>query len=291
MNIFSIAAGFFLRTLLELTHNYVLVVVIFTIAVKLITMPIEKLGTKASKKYTDLKPKIEKIKNSGLDVHGVEEALTKLYEENNIKYINVLAKPLSMVLTMIMFIGFVNAIYMPLTYILRFSKDTIASVQGVFGNLSELQLMEAFDISKASSLQPEVVSKISTLISSMTIGDWNLSKVPSVKYMLWLPIIALAIRIIAMGLSAVRTLVYSKVDVNSLDNPDYFLSVKKGIKRSLITDLVFFALFCTLVFSLPASLSIYWITSSAMGIIMLLIDFCITYPKLKNEYYEKAGRP
>ncbi len=280
MNIFSIAAGYVLNFLLNITHNYLFAIIAFTILVRLITVPIEKLGARASKKYTDLKPQIEKIKNSGMDVHGVEDALVKLYEENHISYKHVFAKPLSMLLSMVLFVGFIGAVFSPLTYVLRFSKETIAGFQSVLGNLSELQIVEAFRGANVVDFSDgAAVEKLTQFLENMTVFGVDLSRTPTVDYLLWLPILALALRILIIGLSALRMYVFARFDENI---------TPKVIRRGIIFDFVMFALFCTLAFTLPASLCVYWITSSVINLIISIVGFITGVRRYKKQVAESV---
>lgn len=266
MFVFPYVVGFLLEWLLNLFNNYFIALIAVTILLKIATMLLDAIGAKMSSKYTKLIPQVDAIKNSGGDVHQVEAELTELYKQNNIKTINFLAKPLATFINLCLITGFIKALFSPLTYMLRFPKEILTTLSTACGTGSQMAMLALFNSDSgvfASVLNSDYFQKLETMSHQMIVGGWDLSVIPTVKYLFWLPVIALTIRVVQIVMSAVYSyLMYKK-----------FGGDVKKIKRGLIVNLITFAMFSTLVFAVPAGLSVYYITSSILNIFVSTFNF------------------
>lgn len=276
MYLIPYAVGFLLELLLKLFNNYFTALLIVTVLLKIVTMLLDLAGAKASEKYTKLKPQVEAIKNGGGDVHQVEAGLTELYEKNNVKTINFLAKPIMTMLNLLLITGFIKALFSPLSYMLRFSKELLATLSVACGTSSQMNMLAMFNADSgvfATTLNASDFAKLEMLSKRMIVGGWDLSVVPTVKYLFWLPVIALTIRVLQIIMSSVYTYLMCK----------RYNGDMKRVKRGLIVNLVSFALFSTLVFTVPAGLSVYYITSSVLNIVVSTVAFLKDGAKHSNQ--------
>lgn len=282
MYLFPYVIGFALQGLINLFNNYFVALVVVAVVLKVITMLITNAGNKLSSKYKNLLPQVEKIKNTAGDVHQVEAGLTKLYEENGVKEINFFAGPVTTFIVVMLITGFIKALFSPLKYMYRFPKEILASLAEACGTGSQMSMLAMFNSDStmfANVLNEQYYDKLSTLSSSMIVGGWDLSVVPSAKYLIWLPIIALSVRVLQIIISVVSSYVADKENGTGT----------KKTKKNLVFSLISLALFSTLVFNVPAGLSVYYIISSVID--MFVSDYTFVKnmkKKTPTETVEKA---
>lgn len=282
MYLFPYVIGFALQGLINLFNNYLVALVVVAVVLKVITMLITNAGNKLSSKYKKLLPQVEKIKNTAGDVHQVEAGLTKLYEENGVKEINFFAGPVTTFIVVMLITGFIKALFSPLKYMYRFPKEILASLAEACGTGSQMSMLAMFNSDStifANVLNEQYYNKLSTLSSSMIVGGWDLSVVPSAKYLIWLPIIALSVRVLQIIISVVSSYVADKENGTGT----------KKTKKNLVFSLISLALFSTLVFNVPAGLSVYYIISSVID--MFVSDYTFVKnmkKKTPTETVEKA---
>lgn len=282
MYLFPYVIGFALQGLINLFNNYFVALVVVAVVLKVITMLITNAGNKLSSKYKKLLPQVEKIKNTAGDVHQVEAGLTKLYEENGVKEINFFAGPVTTFIVVMLITGFIKALFSPLKYMYRFPKEILASLAEACGTGSQMSMLAMFNSDStifANVLNEQYYNKLSTLSSSMIVGGWDLSVVPSAKYLIWLPIIALSVRVLQIIISVVSSYVADKENGTGT----------KKTKKNLVFSLISLALFSTLVFNVPAGLSVYYIISSVID--MFVSDYTLVKnmkKKTPTETVEKA---
>lgn len=282
MYLFPYVIGFALQGLINLFNNYLVALVVVAVVLKVITMLITNAGNKLSSKYKKLLPQVEKIKNTAGDVHQVEAGLTKLYEENGVKEINFFAGPVTTFIVVMLITGFIKALFSPLKYMYRFPKEILASLAEACGTGSQMSMLAMFNSDNtifANVLNEQYYDKLSTLSNSMIVGGWDLSVVPSAKYLIWLPIIALTVRVLQIIISVVSSYVADKKNGTGT----------KKTKKDLVFSLISLALFSTLVFNVPAGLSVYYIISSVID--MFVSDYTFVKnmkKKTPTETVEKA---
>lgn len=282
MYLFPYVIGFALQGLINLFNNYFVALVVVAVVLKVITMLITNAGNKLSSKYKKLLPQVEKIKNTAGDVHQVEAGLTKLYEENGVKEINFFAGPVTTFIVVMLITGFIKALFSPLKYMYRFPKEILASLAEACGTGSQMSMLAMFNSDSTifvNVLNEQYYNKLSTLSSSMIVGGWDLSVVPSAKYLIWLPIIALSVRVLQIIISVVSSYVADKENGTGT----------KKTKKNLVFSLISLALFSTLVFNVPAGLSVYYIISSVID--MFVSDYTLVKnmkKKTPTETVEKA---
>lgn len=281
MYLFPYVIGFALQGLINLFNNYFVALVVVAVVLKVITMLIINAGNKLSSKYKKLLPQVEKIKNTAGDVHQVEAGLTKLYEENGVKEINFFAGPVTTFIVVMLITGFIKALFSPLKYMYRFPKEILASLAEACGTGSQMSMLAMFNFDStifANVLNEQYYNKLSTLSSSMIVGGWDLSVVPSAKYLIWLPIIALSVRVLQIIISVVSSYVADKENGTGT----------KKTKKNLVFSLISLALFSTLVFNVPAGLSVYYIISSVID--MFVSDYTLVKNKKKKTLTETGEK-
>ncbi len=122
-NICGIPFGWIMYGIYYLVNNYALAILIFTIVSKLILFPISYRQQVNTAKTQRLQPKLQKLqKKYGDDRQKLQEEQQKLYRE---EHVNPSASCLPMILQFVLLFGVMDAIYRPLTFILRMGDDLI----------------------------------------------------------------------------------------------------------------------------------------------------------------------
>lgn len=270
--IFSYLCGWLMQAFLLITKNhYIFAILLFMIANMIICYPVERWGKNKSKKYSDLKPEIGRIENSGGDVHQVEKELTELYDKHNISFWNVVAQPLSTLLGLFMLTGFFNAIMQPFKYILHLPKVDIALLAETFktGNQTAILNILCGDMTLLPEVSLDAALKLGNYVEALNSPKFfNLATIPTIKNLLWLPLVAVGMRLVQIGL----TFLYS------------YLKTKHIKISSLVMQGVFFFMFLTFAFTAPSILCVYWILGTVMGLIQqiyLLIKLAVDKKKRK----------
>lgn len=276
MFIFSRIAGFLIDALMQLfSNNYIITLCVFAVIVKAVTMPISIAGQKMSAKYKRLKPQIEEIKESGADVHEVERQLTELYDKHGVKTFNFLAGPSASALNFLVLVGFIKAIYQPLTYVLRLSPEEISTLAGIYNTASQTSILSAFIQSPslaATAIPFEDYNSLFAFAMGMTKFGWDLSQIPTAQYLLWLPILTLVIYFLKEGFSVFQTWYFTK-----------------QISSSIIASTVSILLAAWFTFSLPAGICVYWSAGAVVSLAINVFRFVRKYKQKKRLQPEKVG--
>lgn len=277
MFIFSRIAGFLIDALMQLfNNNYIITLCFFAVIIRAVTMPISIAGQKMSAKYKRLKPQIEEIKDSGADVHEVERRLTELYDKHGVKTVNFLAGPLSSLLNFLVLVGFIKAIYQPLTYVLRLSAEEIATLAGLYNTASQTSILSAFiqNPSLAATAIPfEDYNSLFAFAMGVTKSGWDLSQIPTAQYLLWLPILTLVVYLVKECFSVFQAWFFTRTMPT-------FTIVMSAV------SILFTAWFA---FSLPAGMCVYWTAGAVVSLAIKIFMFFRKYKREKHSRLEKIG--
>jgi len=127
--------GWIMSWMYELIQNYGIVLILFTILVRLLLFPLNIKQQKSTAKMALLQPKQEKLQRKyGKDKQRYNEELMKLYEEEGY---NPMASCWPMLLQMLFLFGIIEVVYRPLQYILKISKDTIEAATEILTSVGE----------------------------------------------------------------------------------------------------------------------------------------------------------
>jgi len=167
--------------------QYLWAIVVFTIATRLLTLPLGIKQQKGSVTMARLKPKIDALnKKFGKDKEKLNEATMALYKEENY---NPAAGCLPMLVQMLILFGLIGVIYNPLQFAVQIDKDKITGLSQATAILSS----------------PVVVK----------VGSNNINQLGSVNEVSQLNIEALEARVKNLN-NGTETITY----VNKLENDD-----------------------------------------------------------------------
>ena len=250
----------------QLGNNYVLSLLLFTIAIRLILLPSSVKQQKNTAKMRVFQPKIEKIqKKYGKDQKKVQEETMKLYEEEGY---NPMGGCFPLLIQLPIIYGLMDVVYRPINYLLRLPAEAAAAVNQVLTEIgngnraSEISLISDIAAGKTHGLSADIVAQIKTL--DLNFFGLNLGEVPS-----WST--ALIIIPILSGISSFAVSWFT-TKLSQQSNPA--MKQTGGMMKGMMIIMPLMSFF--IAFSVPAGVGLYWILSN---IIMGVQSFAL------NKYY------
>ncbi len=294
-----LALGWIIKVIYELTLNYGVAIILFTIIIKSILLPLNIKSQKSMRKQQKIQPIVAELqKKYANDQAKLQQEMMKVYKDNNV---SMAGGCLPMLIQMPIIIALYQAIRRPLTYMFNVPyKDVPAEILDKVNFLKD-SMLEKF---------PEVVGNLANVDaaniikeSQIQLSDWahringsgdpwfinfnflglDLSNTPwsAINYLSDIPnhldvFALLIIPVLAVISSIVQTKVSTKMsgqDLNQNSN-----SQAAAMSKSMLWMMPVMTGYFTLVF--PAGLGLYWIIS---GVVQIIQQFVLYY------YFEKKG--
>lgn len=254
-------------------HNYGVSIIIFTIAVKMVLLPLTIKQLNSASKMQVLQPQIKEIQKIYKDDKGkLNQELAKVYQENKA---NPAGGCLPLLVQMPILISLYWVITGPLKFMLNKSADQITQlasmIQGVNKNASSIQITI---INYFSQHRNELSSignllKPNELINMNFFGlhlgiksSYHIADLFGISSGTYLPLLLIPI------LAVVTTFISTKISMQQ--------TIKKSEKgrseNSIQNTMMYVSPLFTLIFSfqLPAGIVFYWIISNTFQIIQQL---------------------
>lgn len=301
--------GYCMRFLMEVLNNqYFLAIVIFTVATRLLLLPLNVRQQKTMAKTTRLQPKIQKIQKK-YNVQGItdmksrQEMQAKMNQEIQDLYAREGHNPMQMgcgpmMFQMVFLMGIIGIIYYPLPYVLGLSNfndnaqaigDLILPMyQDFIGDANakimyfQLNILEHFDLYRETLMTnfPDVFTAekcglITAYRDSMNLFGIDMTAVPHLKnneqwQIILIPILCL---VTSLGSSFVSTIIQKK------NNP----AVQQQQQQSMMMMLLMMPFFSFYIsFKVTAAVGFYWIISNLVAILQQLFIFK-QYPPKKTQ--------
>jgi len=250
-NIINIPLGYLFKGIYFLVNNYGLTIILFTIAIKLLLLPLNIKQQKSMKKMQALQPRLTKIQEKyAQDKEKQSQETMKLYQEAGV---NPMGGCLPMLLQFPVLIALYNIIRKPLSYVMMLSKENITVIAERLGmNLKDIN----FEISAAKALESSF-DKVKDIVSIDNIINFDffgfdLSVTPNLtsKYVL-IPILA-----------GVTTYLVSIVS-NKISGANANAQTAGSMKTM---NAIFPFMTAYFAITLPAGLGIYWTISNLFQI-------------------------
>ena len=264
-----------------LVQNYGLAIILFTLATKLVLLPLSIWIQKNSILMVKIQPEVNYLKaNMQGNLDAIAEGQSKIFKKA--KYHPMLAV-VPLILQIVLLLGVVEIIYHPLSYLFGFAKADILKLAEFIGantNESSFQLTIIDAIKSGSVTASTVVEGVSAetmgeIVTSVTKFDMNflgmnLSVVPSVVFGWYLLVPLFA------GLSS-WVLCFTQNCSNVLQHEQSNLN-KYGIMALSV------ALSLYLGFFVPSGIALYWMASNLLSVAqMYLLNLAIN-PKKYVDY-------
>ena len=276
--------GSILAFIYSLVKNYGLAIIVFTIVCKLILFPFTLKSKRGMYANMRIQPKMQELqKKYKNDKERYSLELQKLYKEEKV---SPMSGCLPMLITLPIMFGLYYVVTQPLTYLMKLSKDTIAAIatnlstilqgHGVEGtvieNLAKLadgQKVYSLEVTMADymhkyaselqALMPDLPEKVFNF--RFDLFGINLSKNPTYNFsdpnFSWGLLLIVAVSVATSFLSGYMTQKMNPMNAAQNGNDPAAKSTQSTNKMMLYMMPVMTLL---IGFSIPAAISIYWIT-------------------------------
>ena len=279
MNLIAKLLGWVMYVIYKVIPSYGIAIILFTIVVKLLTLPNTYKMQVNSARQGLLAPKLEKLRKSfANNPQRFQEEQNKLYQEEGI---NQTAGCLGSILTMVLLLGVYQVVMRPLTFVLRLVPDQITEAKDLLVNWLETQnITEKYIngrpeliILKYAKTNPEVFSSMSGFTDKLSgfnnnFLGFDLAGVPSLHpengwsftaiMLVLLPVLAT----IAQLVMTVITQAHSKKT-----NPA--AAQQMGGMNLMLYLSPLMTLWIGM--SVPAGMSFYWLVNSVISLIVQLL--------------------
>ena len=236
--------GTILRFFYELSGNYGVAIILFTLAVNIILLPLTWKQQKSTTKMQSIQPELKKIQQKYKnDKEKLNMEMMKLYKDNDI---NPMGGCLPLLIQLPIIFILYQIVYRPLTYMLSMAPDAIEALKTTY-NLHDYSA----EI-KIAALDPSINIDFNFL-------GLNLSETPSFSNFHWLWLIPALAGITTFALSWLTTKQSNarKTEKEENSTADTMQTMTKIMP--LIT--VWFA------FNFPAGIGFYWIMNNLFKMI------------------------
>ena len=257
--------GYVVYYIYQLTNNYAVSIIIFTIMLRIVLVPMAIKQQKSLARTSAFQPYINEInKKYAKNITKKNEELQKFYKIHNI---NPAAGCLPMFLPLIVLFGMLDVVYRPLVHIARLSPEVIENAMNIFKEAnsgvnvsnSSIQLNLISDVVnfpfRYESLGGDVLSSIQNIdLNFLGFNIGEIAKINSVTVLF--PILALIF-------SFLQVLISYKT--NSMPNT----TAGSPSFKFIMFTMPLFSVWISL--TVPIGVSLYWIVGYVLQIVQVLI--------------------
>lgn len=276
-----IPLGYLMKWCWQLVGNYGLAIILFTLATKVVLLPISIWIQKNSILMVKIQPEVNYLKanlNGNLDALAEEQS--KLFKRE--KY-HPMASLVPLILQIVLLLGVVFIIYHPMDYLFAYSSDTVNALAKFIGANPEessyqLAIIDAIKngtITSSTVIEGVSASELSKIVSTikdfkLTFCGVSLSVVPSVVWSWYIVVPILA------GFSS-WVMCYTQNLSNVIQHEQGKIN-QYGIMILSVALSLYLGLF------VPTGIALYWIASNLMSVAqMYLLNWAIN-PKKYVDY-------
>lgn len=258
-----------------LSNEYFIAIILFTVATRLILLPVNLHQQKATAKTARLQPKIQKIQKKypdPKDRNKMNQEMQDLYAREGHNPMQMGCGP--MIFQLVFLMGIVGIIYYPLSYIIGISNigdyaDQLTAFlesAGYTGNYLQLGILENWAAYKDQLIaqMPELftaerVADIDAFRSGMYLGGLDMTALPHWKdgLIVLIPIFSLLTSLASTGISML---------IQKKTNPAAAQQTASMVVMLLMMP--FFSFY--IAFKVPAAVGFYWIISNVVSILQQL---------------------
>ncbi len=263
--------GYLLNFFFQFSQNYAVAIVLFVIAIKLITFPLSIKQQKSMAKNARMAGKQKELqKKCGNDKQKYQEELQKLYQKEGV---SPMGGCLPMILPLIILMGVFYAVAYPLQNTLHIGADKVQQASAMITQIpgialggtnsfySELDLLSHFDKLQgplSAVFAPGDMAMIAPLSKGFHLFGLNLLETPSTAgfaSLLW--IIPL--------LSLITTLVQQMVTTRMQGNA----AQMQGCMKVMMYGMVLLSVYIS--YTVPAAVGFYYVLSSLFGFVQTIV--------------------
>lgn len=265
----------FIKPIYEIVQNYGWTIIIFTILIKLVTLPFTVKSQKSMAKMQQVQPLIAEVQRKyANNKEKQQQELMKIYDKYEI---SPTGGCMPMLLQLVILMGFIDIVYRPYTYLLGIGKDVISSAATELG-------LDA-NIFASSQLKivnyPELMEKLNITVDSLDLNFlwFDLSKVLSENkgdILMWvLPLIAVVLTILSTVIS--QNNATSKQNEKAKNDPQ--AQQAQAMSKSMYIMMPLMTAWIT--YSWPLGCALYWIISTLTQMIQQFVVNEFVIKKMK----------
>ena len=286
-DIVTVPFGYILKVLYDLTTNYGVAIILFSILVKLVLLPMNAKGKKSMMTMSRLTPDIERIKKKYPDDTNKQQQLTQeLYKKEGV---STCSGCLWSFIPLLILFPLYTVIRQPIEYMLGETAENAAAIVDVIKTAApELFGKNDFYAEMVAARHiPDFVEQIRAVlpeISEATLAGVNfdflgidLGKQPSINIFAWTAFdwanIGLFLLPVLSAASSVLSMLISNKQNDSVVTNEKGIQDKEAAKNSQQNQTAKTMMWMMPIMSLwigftvPAALSVYWLISGVLGTI------------------------
>ena len=268
----QIPFGYVLEFFYGFFHNYGIALILFSLAVKVILLPLSMKQKKSMMKTSRLQPKVKQIELAcGDDKQKYQQEVNQLYKDEGV---SMMGGCLWSLLPLLILFPLYNVIREPLQYLLHLTDSQVESVKAAFAAAKDIDVkkVDAYWQYAAAADMATYGKGIVENVKSINFNflGINLGEQPSWKFWTmrsWSEFGGLLIPIVSGGLNYLAMFISQKTNdtviTDDAGNKDAAsATAQTGKAMTFMMPLV------SVVFGyiMPLGLSIYWIAQSVLGI-------------------------
>ncbi len=293
-DLIAIPFGWLMRLIYQVVESYGIALILFTVFMKLLSLPSNYKTQVNSARIAMLSPKIEKLKKSfANNPQRMQEEQNRLYQEEGI---NPSAGCLSNLVMMIVLMGVYQVVMRPITYILNMSDQAAEALKLLSAWLTENNITEKYlnsrpelIILKYAETNPEIFSSIAEgkFLSALqgfenTFLGFDLGAQPSLTPAAWngTAILLAMIPILSGVLQLVLTIITQRH--NKKANPSM---QSMGAMNIMLYTMPLMSVWIG--FAVPAGVGFYWLINSLLSLVTTLGLYAYLNPKRMVKINEK----
>ena len=284
-DIVTVPFGFILKVLYDLTTNYGIAIILFSILVKLVLLPMNAKGKKSMMKMSRLTPDIERIKKKYPDDTNKQQQLTQeLYKKEGV---STCSGCLWSFIPLLILFPLYTVIRQPIEYMLGETAENAAAIVDVIKTAApELFGKNDFYAEMIAARHiPDFVEQIRAVlpeISEATLAGVNfdflgidLGRQPSINFFAWEAFdwanIGLFLLPVLSAASSVLSMLISNKQNDSVVTNEKGIQDKEAAKQSQQNQTAKTMMWMMPIMSLwigftvPCALSVYWLISGVVG--------------------------
>ena len=286
-DIVTVPFGFILKVLYDLTTNYGIAIILFSILVKLVLLPMNAKGKKSMMKMSRLTPDIERIKKKYPDDTNKQQQLTQeLYKKEGV---STCSGCLWSFIPLLILFPLYTVIRQPIEYMLgETAENAKLIVDAIKTAAPELFGKNDFYAEMIAARHiPDFIEEIRAVlpeVSEATLAGVNfdflgidLGKQPSINFFAWeafdwaniglflLPVLSAASSVLSMLISNKQNDSVVTNEKGIQDKETAKQSQQNQTAKTMMWMMPIMSLWIG--FTVPAALSVYWLISGVLGTI------------------------
>lgn len=275
----QIPFGYVLEFFYNFFNNYGIALILFSLAVKLILLPLSAKSKKSMMKTSRLQPKVKQIEIAcGDDKQKYQQEVNALYKEEGV---SMFGGCLWSLLPLLILFPLYNVIREPLQYLLHLDSGMIDKVKEAYAaaqnvEVGKLNVYWQYAAAQHMDQYAGIVGEVKSL--NLTFLGIDLGQVPDWKVWNlrgWNQIGGALIPVVSGALNYLAMFIGQKMNNTVIRNEDGEAdeTAAKAAQTGKVMNMLMPLMSVWFGFIMPLGLSIYWIAQSAFGIIQ---DFFLT---------------